>query len=110
MRRFGTDGKRRFSIKYPDGRIERYGTCDPKEDERFGIVCIEEWYREPLAEEGITGKRFFLAQYQKDDINYTQPIRQRFLLPDGVLVANGYYNNEHDEFITPEEWINQDLK
>jgi len=65
VRRYGVDGKKRFSIKYPDGRIERYGTCDPKEDERFDILKGE-----------ILGvDKYFLTQYQKDDTDYSQPVK-----------------------------------
>jgi hypothetical protein len=94
---FGCDGKKRFSVKYPDGTIFRTGTCDPKEDERHAIVESE-----------ILGvPKFFLVQYQQDDYLYEQPEKQRTLLPDGALIANGFYDKEHDEFVSPSEWIKQ---
>lgn len=85
--------KKRFTIKYPDGRIESFGTCNVNEDERFGI---EFW-------NGI----YFLTQYQLSDIDYSQPPKQRELLPEGSLVANGYYEHEWDEFVSPMDWLRQ---
>jgi len=86
--------KKRFTVKYPDGTVFRTGTCREEEDERFGI---EYW-------NGL----YFLTQYQLNDIDYSQPPKERTLLPDGALVANGYYDNEHDEFVSPQDWLKQE--
>lgn len=97
VKKFGVENKKRFTIKYRDGRIESFGTCDPKEDERFGIVKGEI----------LDVPKYFLVQYQLSDTDYTQPEKQRELLPDGALVANGYYSHEWDEFISPMDWLKQ---
>lgn len=97
VKKFGVDGKRRFTVKFPYGTTCRYGTCNPAEDERFGIVESEIL--------GVT--KYFLVQYQQHDYDYSQPEKQRALLPEGTLVANGYYNEEHDDFVTPEVWLKQ---
>lgn len=95
LKRYGVDNKRRFTVKYPDGRIESFGTCDPKEDERFGIVKGE-FLGEPA---------HFLVQYQHHDTDYSQPEKMRELLPEGTLIANGYYDHEWDEFVSPADWL-----
>lgn len=97
VKKFGTDGKKRFTIKYPYGTISRFGTCDEREDERFGIVESEIL--------GVT--KYFLVQYQHRDTDYSQPEKQRALLPEGTLVANGYYAEENDDFVSPQEWLAQ---
>lgn len=93
VKKFGVDGKKRFSVRHPDGTIQRFGTCNPDEDERFDI---NHW-------NGL----YFLVQYQQHDIDYSQPEKQRALLPKGSLIANGFYDHEHDEFVTPEQFLNQ---
>lgn len=93
VKKFGVDGKKRFTIKYPYDTISRFGTCDPKEDERFDIV--------------EKNGEFYLVQYQHRDYDYSQPEKQRALLPEGTLIANGYYDHEHDEFVSPKEWLEQ---
>lgn len=85
--------KKRFSVKYPDGKVERFGTCREEEDERYDIVC---W-------NGL----HFLTQFQLHDTDYSQPPKHRILLPEGTLIANGYYDHEHDIWATPQEWIEQ---
>lgn len=97
MKRTGVDNKKRFTIKLSDGTTKSFGTCNPAEDERFDIVEGEIF--------GI--KKYFLVQYQQHDIDYSQPERERTLLADDALVANGYYSHENDEFITPEKWLNE---
>jgi hypothetical protein len=102
-KRVGVDNKKRFSIKYPDGTIFRTGTCNPKEDERFDVI---EQPQKRDGENGIeTYSQYVLAKYLKDDFDYSQPDIGRTLLPEGTLIANGYYSHEHDEFVTPEEWV-----
>lgn len=97
LKKFGVDGKKRFTLKYTDGRIESFGTCDDKEDERFNIVKGE----------FLNEVAYFLVQYQHHDTDYSQPEQQRELLPTGTLVANGYYEREWDEFVSPMEWLKQ---
>jgi hypothetical protein len=105
VRQFGVDNKKRFTIKYPDGTVFRTGTCDPKEDERHDIIA------QPQKRDGANGTetylQYVLTQYQKDDFDYSQPEKQRTLVPEGALVANGYYNHEWDDFVSPENWIKQ---
>ena len=93
MKKYGVDGKRRFTIKYPDGALKQMGTCNPDESERFNIIL---W-------DGLP----FLCQYPKDDFDYSQKPTERTYLNKGTLVANGYYEKEWDEFVSPEEWVLQ---
>jgi hypothetical protein len=100
--------KKRFSVKYPDGRIESYGTCREDEDERFGVIksttMPDEFGNEPsFARE----TKFFLAKYQLHDIDYSQPPKERTLLPEGTMICNNYYEHERDEWVTPEIWLKQ---
>lgn len=104
MRRTGVEGKQRFTLKYPNGDIQQYGTCNSAEDERMSIRMTES----PIQNnEGGTEyiKQYWLVKHQKD--SYELPERERTLLPDGTLIANGYYEKEWDEFVSPEEWLNQ---
>lgn len=108
VKKFGCDNKKRFSVKYPDGRIERYGTCDPNDDERFRIVCFESGiWNMPGKENEIQKITSWLIQYQQHDLDYSQPEKQRQLLQEGTLIANGYYDHEHDTFISPADWLKQ---
>ena len=107
MRKYGTEGKKRFTIKYHDGTIFQTGTCDPKQDERFDIIRTAS----PIQNNEGSFQydiQYWLVQYQKDDYDYSQPPKERTLLPDGTLVANGYYDHEWDEFVTPEQWVNEE--
>ena len=97
LKKFGVIGKKRFTVKYGDGRIESFGTCREEEDERFGIVKGE----------FLGNPAYYLVHYQLHDTNYSQPEKQRELLPDGALIANGYYQNEWDLFVSPMEWLKQ---
>lgn len=90
MRQYGINGKKRFSLKYPDGRIRRYGTHDPKDDERKDLRI----------EDGIA----YLVHYDLDSYKVE---RFKDALPDGTLATNGYYDYEHDGWTTIEEFINQ---
>ena len=105
MKRTGVDNKKRFSIKFPDGTIRRFGTCDPNDDERYDIIEVKQ------KRDGANGieiySQYVLAKYQKDDLDYSQPEKGRELLPDGTLVADGFYDAEHTEFVSPKEWINE---
>lgn len=85
--------KKRFTVKLPSGELRRFGTCREDEDERFDI---EFW-------NGL----YFLTQYQLDDVDYSNPPKKRELLPDGTLIANNYYDHEHDEFVSPQKWLEQ---
>ena len=75
----GCLNKRRFSLKYPDGKIERYGSCDPKDDDRRNVS------------DGNGG--FYLIHLNKDAS--LPPIGSE-KLPEGTLWTNGYYDSEHD--------------
>lgn len=87
MRKYGVDKKPRFTIKFPDGVIESYGTCDERDDDRADII----------EEEG----RFYLVKYKQNG-----KILRDFLFPKTV-VTNGFYDHEHTGWITPEEFIKQ---
>lgn len=105
VRKFGVDNKKRFTIKYPSGEIFRTGTCNPKDDERHDVIEVKQ--KRDGANGVETYSQYVLAQYQQHDLDYSQPEKQRTLLPEGTMIANGYYDKEHDEFVEPEEWIKQ---
>jgi len=112
--------KKRFTVKFSDGKVFRTGTCREEEDERFGIefqiiavgalVDGKKWDNgfPPERAELVYETKFFLTQYQLNDIDYSQPPKERTLLPDGALVANGYYEAENDEFVSPSDWLKQE--
>ena len=87
MRAFGVDKKPRFSIKRPDGTIRRFGTCDPRDNDRASIVEIQ-------------GK-YYLSLVLYEGHNKLEA------LPEGYLVTNGYYDHEHTGWITPEELLKE---
>ena len=89
MRKFGVEGKLRFTVKQ-HGQTFSYGTCNPAEDERMNIVEC--------------GGKYWLVKYEKD--SYDVEVG-RSLLAEDTTVANGFYEREWDEFVTPEEWIKQ---
>jgi len=83
----GCLSKRRFSLKYPDGWIERFGSCDPKEDDRREI--------------GRSCDSYFLRHH--DIVNSAICLGSE-QLPKGTLWTNGYYDKEHDGWKPMEEW------
>jgi hypothetical protein len=86
MRKFGVDKKPRFTIKFPDGVKESYGTCDPNDDDRADIV----------EEEG----RYYLVKYKQNG-----KILKDFLFPK-TLVTHGFYDHEHTGWMSPQEFVN----
>lgn len=90
MKKYGVDGKKRFTIRYPDGTTESFGTCDPNDDERMAIEIRD----------GLP----FLVKYERGDLDYSKRSVERTLLPKGTLVANGYYDYEWDEFVSPHDF------
>ncbi|MEK7500430.1 MAG: hypothetical protein AAB649_07585 [Patescibacteria group bacterium] len=96
MKQFGTEGKKRFSLKYGEGNVVRFGTCDPNDDERMDIV------RDELGQ-------FFLVQYQKGATGYAEPPKQRTKLPEDVLATNGYYDHEHDGWRELQDFLDQTM-
>ena len=82
---FGCNNKRRFSLKYPDGRIERFGSCDPKEDDGRNIE--------------FGNGETYLMQSQAG-FAFVPP---KLLHPD-TLWTNGYYESEHDGWKPLSEW------
>lgn len=88
MRKYGCDNKPRFTIKFPDGVTESFGSCDPRDDDHANII----------EEEG----RFYLAKYKQNG-----KVFKDFLFPR-TLVTHGFYDHEHTGWITPEEFIKQD--
>jgi len=83
----GCLNKRRFSLKYPDGRIERYGDCNPQSDDR----------REIMQSDG----KFYLHHISHGNLASTIGSVE---LPAGTEWTNGYYDTEHDGWKPMEEW------
>jgi hypothetical protein len=77
--------RRRFSLKYPDGRVERFGCCNPQEDDNRDIV----------------GTHFLV---HKDKRGPEYPDIGQTKLPEGTLWTNGYYDKEHDGWKPLSEW------
>ena len=80
----GTLNRHRFSVKYPDGTIHRFGCCDPHND--TGRKIIEK-----------DGKFYLVSDPHGEGFASIKPK----LLEPGTLVANGYYDKEHDEWKPP---------
>jgi hypothetical protein len=87
MRKYGVEDKPRFSVKWPNQTIERFGTCDPNDQDRSYITKIQ--------------SNIYLIKVGKTGV--VDPI----LLTEDVKVTNGYYDHEHEEWITPQEFLNQ---
>ena len=88
-KKYGVNEKKRFALKYPDGEIKRFGTCDPNDDDRVDIKMMFENY--------------YLAKYNKD--SYEDLEISLTLLPIGTLIANGFYDKELSEFNDLKTWI-----
>ncbi len=84
----GCNNKRRFSLKYPDGRIERYGSCDPKIDDGRTIMKLK------------TSGGWFMSQGQPESF----PDLGTIHLDSNVMWTNGYYDHEHDGWKRLEDW------
>jgi hypothetical protein len=42
MRKYGVEDKPRFSVKWPNGEIERFGTCNTDDPDRSYITQIQD--------------------------------------------------------------------
>ena len=87
MRKFGTEDKPRFSIKWEDGTIESFGTCNPKDVDRSYI--------------GVINGKYYLLKIGKEFI--PTPVE----LTEGVRLCNGYYESERGEWVTAEQFCNE---
>lgn len=87
----GCNNKRRFSLKYPDGTIARFGSCDPKIDDGREIINDKKC--------AYTHETYFLVQGQPLLFPHFSEI-----IYDGTLWTNGYYDKEHDGWKPPSEW------
>ena len=85
MRRFGTEDKPRFTVKWKHGEVKRFGTCNNLDTDRTYITEFE--------------KRYFLIHVGKEGI---VEIVELF---DDVLISTGYYDTEHGEWMTPKEFV-----
>lgn len=81
----GCNNKRRFSLKYPDGTIARFGSCDPKIDDGRKIRNVDGQFYLDQSQDGFA----FVCEGP---------------LPIGTLWRNGYYDSEHDELKPLSEW------
>lgn len=81
--KFGTDNKYRFTIKYPDGTTERYGTCNHKDLNDNRVI---EHY----------DLGYLLVNKDNPDLNKW--------LPTDAEISWGYYDAEHDEFMPVSEF------
>jgi hypothetical protein len=91
----GCNNKRRFSLKYPDGAVERFGSCDPKEDDDRIVVH--------LAKFGAEGAGVFYLCHP--NVSHIHGFDKRREIPHGTLWANGYYDHEHDGWKPLSEWV-----
>ncbi len=90
----GYNGRRRFSLKFPDGSISRYGCCDPKIDSGRTIL----WDGD---------KSYWLVQELCDCQFEAIP---NFLIPDGTMASLGYYDKEHEEWMPVNEFYGRYFK
>lgn len=90
----GYNGRRRFSLLYPDGRIERWGCCDPKIDS--GRTIKEH-----------PGGILYLTQDTRG-----LPFGPVDTLPlvEEIKACNGYYDHEHDGWIPVREYYERFVK
>jgi hypothetical protein len=79
----GTMNRHRFSLKYADGTIRRFGCCDPKVDDNYDVDEFD----------GV----FFLVHKDKRGDDYSEVGRE--VIPMDTLATNGYYDHEHDGWI-----------
>jgi hypothetical protein len=87
MRKYGVEDKPRFSVKWPNGEIERFGTCNTDDPDRSYITQIQD--------------NIYLIKVGKTGV--VEPI----LLNDLVQVTNGFYDHEHTGWITPKQFLIQ---
>ena len=80
--------KNRFSLKYPECQIDRYGDCNPQSDDVREIRKLD-------------GK-FWLVHQKNNDVSVTLAW---YSLPEGTLWTNGYYDKEHDGWKSLSEWV-----
>jgi hypothetical protein len=88
MKHRGTLDRYRFTLKLPDGTLERYGCCDPKIDS--GRNIIESF-----------GSHWLVQRHIGEEHPPVWPTR----IMEGTTVANGYYDHEHDEFVPVAEFL-----
>ncbi len=89
LRKYGVNGKRRFSLKYPDGTIRSFGTCDTKDiNDNKGIVS------------DVNQRDYWLIDYENEMCNEVLLI--------GTLATNGFYENEWDGWVSLEDFLNQE--
>lgn len=84
----GVFGRKRFSLKFPDGSIRRFGCCDPKIDSGRDIAERD--------------GRYFLVQ---DLCGQDFPRVEPELLPEGTLITSGYYDKEHGEWVALKDFV-----
>lgn len=85
MRRTGVNNKKRFILSIGLDK-RRFGDCDPKTiNDNFDVICQQD--------------RYFLINLDT---------QEREELPSNALLANGWYDTEHDFWKTPYEFVNQD--
>ena len=82
----GCLNRKRFSLKYPDGHIERYGCCNPQEDDNMDISGL------------------YLRHKDKRGNEYPD-VESAIRLPEETLWTNGYYDKEHDGWKPLGEWV-----
>jgi len=75
----GSNNKRRFSLLMPQGRVERFGSCNPQDDDNALVVFID-------------GK-YYIERYLVGD---PDRVTSRVELASTTQWTNGYYDKEHD--------------
>lgn len=90
MKLRGTLDRYRFTVKLPDGTLQRYGCCDPKIDS--GRNLIESY------------DQHWLVQRHVGEEHPPIPPQR---MPPGTTVANGYYDHEHDTFVPVADFLKQ---
>lgn len=85
MRRTGVNNKKRFTLAVGMDK-RRLGDCDPTTiNDNMDVICQQD--------------RYFLVNLDT---------QEREELPFNALLANGWYDFEHDFWKTPFEFVNQD--
>lgn len=88
----GYNGRKRFSLKFPDGSIQRWGCCDQNADSGRTIEHV------------VLHDEYWLVQELHGE-NFPEPAG--VLIPKGTMVCNGYYDHEHDDWLPVDRYYEQ---
>lgn len=80
----GTGFEQAFSLRMPNGKLRRFGSCDWHDDDSWSVFHAD-------------GK-FFLVHQDSRDNGFAELSRAE--LPAETLAASGYHDDEHGQWET----------